>query len=69
VNANFLEETTMVQSNLPGDDRPCTREEYLRQANNGSETDEMLEALILKIWGATKGSYAHLNSGVLPSER
>jgi DNA-directed RNA polymerase specialized sigma24 family protein len=57
--ANFLEETIVVQSNLPGDDRPCTREEYLRQANNGSEADETLEALILKVWGTTKGSYAH----------
>jgi DNA-directed RNA polymerase specialized sigma24 family protein len=54
-----LEETIVVQSNLPGDDRPCTREEYLRQANNGSETDGTLEALILKVWGTTKGSYAH----------
>lgn len=49
----------MVQSNLPGDDHPCTREEYLRKANNGSQTDETLEALILKVWGTTKDSYAH----------
>jgi DNA-directed RNA polymerase specialized sigma24 family protein len=49
----------MVQSNLPGDDRPCTREEYLRKANNGSATDETLEKLILAVWNTTKGSYPH----------
>jgi DNA-directed RNA polymerase specialized sigma24 family protein len=49
----------MVQSNPSGEERPCTREEYLRKANNGSKIDEMLETLILAVWRTIKGRYPH----------
>lgn len=39
-----------------------TREERLQQANNGSGDDEQLESLILAVWAAEKGSFAHRRS-------
>jgi hypothetical protein len=36
-----------------------TREERLRQANNGKPEDEVLERLILAVWAIEKGSFAY----------
>ena len=38
---------------------PMTREEQLKQANNGSPVDKQLCLLILAVWAAEQGSYAH----------
>ena len=37
---------------------PMTREEQLKQANNGSPVDEKLYLLIMAVWAAEQGSFA-----------